>query len=78
MKKIIHKKKKCIGCGICVMSCPDFFENDQENGLVSLKKSTEGKNGDFELNTDLSLSQIECVEDAVKMCPMEIIHLNDN
>jgi ferredoxin len=33
-------RDRCIGSGQCVMNAPDVFDQDEDEGLVSLKTST--------------------------------------
>lgn len=70
MTKIIHDKKKCIGCGACVSVCPIIFEMSEDR-LANLKNSKE-INGFFELETD---NTIDCAKEAVDVCPINIIKI---
>jgi len=68
MPKIIHQRKKCLGCGACAAICPKFFELSEKDGLAVLKNSKKvGEN--FELETD----KIDCAKEAVEVCPVKII-----
>jgi ferredoxin len=72
MPKIIHQRKKCIGCGACAATCPDFFEMSKKDGFATLKGSKKiGVGEEFELNID----KIDCVKDAAEMCPVKIIKI---
>lgn len=71
MKKIVHQRKKCIGCGSCVMACPEFFMMDKD-GMATLKNSKE-VNGNFELLVE----EENCAKDAAFMCPVKIIKIED-
>ncbi len=72
MPKIIHQRKECIGCGACAVNCPDFFELDEKDGLANLKNSK--KVGErFELETN----KTSCVKEAIKVCPVQIIKIED-
>ena len=42
-KVITVDQNKCIGCGLCVSTCPDVFELD-ENGKARVKDSNACKN----------------------------------
>jgi ferredoxin len=69
MSKIIHYRKKCIGCGACAGVCPIFFEMDKD-GLATLKNSQKvGEN--FELETD----NPGCAKEAADACPVKIIEI---
>jgi len=70
MPKIIHQRKKCIGCGACAMTCPKFFELSEKDGLAILKNSKQvGENFELEVN------KIDCIKDAADICPVKIITL---
>lgn len=67
--KIIHERKKCIGCGACAVVCPKYWEM-AEDGLAKLKKSkTNSKTG----NDELEIKNIDCNKDAAESCPIQII-----
>ncbi len=72
MVKIIHQRKKCIGCEVCVLVCPDFFEMDSKDNLARLKNSKETKDY-FELEVE----NVDCIKDAAAMCPVKIIKIKD-
>lgn len=69
--KIIHDKKKCIGCGTCASLCPEYFE--MKNGKAHLKGSEEDS------ETGKEVLQIEKATDnlkqAVNACPVKSIEL---
>jgi len=69
--KIIHEREKCIGCGGCVASCPDFWEmaDDNKSKLKGSKPNSES--GNFELE----VTEPACNQSAADSCPMSIIHL---
>jgi len=73
MTKIIHDKKKCIGCGACANVCPTMFEMS-ENQIANLKNSKE-INGVFELETD---NAMDCIKEAADVCPINIIKIEKN
>lgn len=69
--RIIHERKKCIGCGSCVVLCPKFWEM-AEDGKSHLKKSKKDtKTG----NEELEIDKIECNQEAADACPIQIIHI---
>lgn len=69
--KIIHERKKCIGCGSCVVLCPKFWEME-EDGTSHLKGSKKDqKTG----NEELEVKEIECNQEAVDSCPVQIINI---
>ncbi len=68
MPKIIHQRKKCLGCGACAAICPKFFELSEKDGLAVLKNSK--KVGE---NFELEIDKIDCAKEAVEVCPVKII-----
>jgi len=70
MPKIVHQRKKCIGCGTCAAVCPKFFEIDEKDNLATLKNSK--KSGD---NFELKVDKIDCLKEAADTCPIEIIKI---
>lgn len=71
MAKIIHERKKCIGCGSCVALCPKFWQME-EDGKSHLKGSkTDSKTG----NEELKIKKIECNQEAADSCPVQIIRI---
>jgi len=72
MPKIIHQRKKCIGCGACVAACPEFFEISRNDGLITLKNSK--KVGE---NFELEIDKIDCIKEAAEVCPVKIIKIKN-
>ncbi|MFH1451272.1 MAG: ferredoxin [bacterium] len=69
--KIIHERKKCIGCGSCVALCTKFWTMD-EDGMSKLKGSTPN----METNNDeLEVEKAGCNQEAADSCPVQIIHI---
>jgi ferredoxin len=73
MPKIIHQRKKCLGCGACAAICPKFFEINERDGLAALKNSKK-VGEDFELE----INKIDCIKEAAETCPVQIIKINSN
>lgn len=71
MKKIVHQRKKCIGCSSCAMVCQEFFIMDKD-GSATLKNSRE-VGGNFELVVE----NTKCAKDAAFMCPVKIIKIEE-
>ena len=67
--KIIHDRKKCIGCGACASICPDFWEIGDDN-----KSNLKGAsiNGDV---YELYLDKIKCNDEAADNCPVNCIKI---
>lgn len=51
----------CISCGVCIETCPDVFEWDEEEKAQAVED---------ELNDDLE----ECAQEALDSCPTEAIY----
>lgn len=72
MKKIIHDRKNCIGCGSCASMCPQLFAMDKESGLANLKNA-EQVGDHFELTID----DAACGADATMICPVKVIRIEE-
>jgi len=59
MKNIIVDANKCIGCGLCVSSCGDVFELD-ENGKSRVKDAQ-------------ACEKAGCCQEALDNCPAKAI-----
>lgn len=69
--KIIHQRKKCIGCGACTVVCPKLWKIDQD-GRASLVSHE----AQYDLETDegtLEVKEIDCAQDAADVCPSQCI-----
>jgi len=68
--KIIHDRKKCIGCNSCVELCPQNWMMDQETGrsilIGSKEKRTVFVGEAFECDREANLK-------AAEACPVKII-----
>lgn len=72
MPKIIHYRKKCIGCGICVELQPELWRMSKKDGRASLLQAAAKK--DFFVLPVLT----EQLEDSVKTaeaCPVKVIQV---
>ncbi len=69
--KIIHERKKCIGCGACAVVCPKYWKI-AEDGLSKLKGGkTNAKTG----NDELEVKSVDCNKEAAEACPVQIIEI---
>lgn len=59
MAEVKINTDECIGCEVCVETCPDVFEFDDDEGKAAVIEAA-----DFDA---------ECVEEAVANCPAECI-----
>jgi ferredoxin len=74
MINVIIDREGCISCGQCWGSCPDFFEENAEDGWgqVAVKFRIAGK-----LNEGLAFEDQEaCVSRAAEECPAQVIHVS--
>ncbi|HHY68888.1 MAG TPA: ferredoxin [Bacillota bacterium] len=62
MPKIRIDHDLCIGCGLCVDTCPDVFELNDE-GKAVVKENAE--------------SNIECAKEAAEICATEAIEIEE-
>ena len=69
--KIIHQRKKCIGCGSCVALCPKIFEMSNDN-RASIKVETVINDFEKEEQT-LETEEVGCIKEAADVCPVQCI-----
>ena len=70
MVKVKHKRKECIGCGVCVAIAPDHWEMSDEDGLAKLKGSeTKGETDEKSLDE----KDVSPNEEVAGSCPVEAI-----
>ncbi|HQB84828.1 MAG: Ferredoxin [Parcubacteria group bacterium ADurb.Bin247] len=65
MKKIIHDRDACVGCGLCASVCPEYWTMS-EDGKATLNSSA------------LELEELGCMQDAVDSCPVQCISILEN
>jgi len=72
MARIIQDHKGCIGCGTCVILCPDFWEmgDDMKAHPKQGKKNPEG---DYEF--EVSEKDVGCNKEAAEACPAQVIRI---
>ncbi|MDP3975877.1 MAG: ferredoxin [bacterium] len=73
MIKVIHHRKKCIGCNSCVAIAPQNWVMDAEEGKSRLIAARE-KGGLFV--GEIFECDREANEQAARACPMKIIKVN--
>lgn len=74
--KVIHQRKKCIGCGSCVAICPQVFEMSHDN-KASIKVKAMIFNPEKEEET-LEIEDLGCVKGAADVCPVQCIIIKNN
>ena len=72
ISKIVHFRKKCIGCNSCVENCPSLWKINEKDGKADLIGAEE-KGETFVLNLPIELEKenIKAAED----CPVNIIKI---
>ncbi len=70
--KVTIDRDGCISCAQCWTTCPDFFEENPEDGRsqVTAAFRSEGKPGDGEVPQ----GKEDCVSMAADGCPVQVIH----
>ena len=70
--KVTIDREECISCGSCWTDCPQFFEENQDDGFSQVLKQyrTAGNLGEGVAPASLG----ECVQTAADDCPVSIIH----
>ena len=72
MVKIIQKHEECIGCGVCVTVCPNFWEmGDEMKAKPKVGEQNKGT-GDYEFETE----EEGCNKEAAESCPIQIIKIS--
>jgi ferredoxin len=70
---IVLEKSKCIGCGACGGTCPEYFELG-EDGKSHLKGGkinfSDNDNEKLEINEEK-----KCLKEAIDICPMQAIQI---
>jgi len=74
MIKIVHLRRKCIGCNACVEAAPDEWVISGNDGKATLKKST--KKGDYYIK-DVEDWKYDANQLAADNCPVNIITVKE-
>lgn len=71
--KVSIARDECISCANCWETCPDFFEENPDDGLSQVveKYRINDNPGEGEAPAELG----DCVKEAANECPVEIIHI---
>jgi ferredoxin len=75
MPKIIHFRKECIGCNVCAMLAPTFWQMAPEDGKANLVGGVE-KNGVWV--REAFDDEIDENRESAQNCPVHIIRLVDD
>ncbi len=73
MPKVTIEREECISCGVCWSECPEFFEENLDDGFSMVKD--EFQTGGNPARGQAPDSLEDCVEAAADGCPVEIIHV---
>ncbi len=71
--KIIHERKKCIGCGVCAVLCPESWKMD-EDGRASLVKPKMKYDSKTEQG-EVVIKKSGCNAKAADSCPVNCIKI---
>ena len=63
--EIRANRERCVSAGLCVMSAPEVFDQDESDGRVLL------------LARDLPPEQLNAVREAVSLCPATALSLGE-
>lgn len=75
MTKCRIDRTNCTSCGTCWDSCPEYFAQDANDSLSSIAE-------EYRIDADPGLGTVpedllECVNEAVDLCPVQVISLED-
>ncbi len=72
-QKVSIDRDDCISCAVCWSDCPDFFEENPEDGQSQVVETyrTGGDPAQGEAPEELA----DCVQAAADNCPVEVIHV---
>jgi len=71
--KIVQKYKDCIGCGVCVILCPDFWKTDNDGKVRPKMGKKNPKTGDYEF--EVGEKDLACNKEAADSCPVQVIEI---
>jgi len=70
--KVTIDREECISCASCWCDCPQFFEENMDDGFSQILKQYRQDGSLGEGAAPASLEQ--CVQVAAEDCPVSIIH----
>ncbi len=67
-------RDECISCGACWSTCPEVYEEDEDDGLSNIVEEyrVDDDPGEGQIPDDLE----DCAVDGADSCPVEIIHVD--
>jgi ferredoxin len=63
--RVYVEREKCVAAGMCAMTAPSVFDQDEEAGTVIV------------LNESPSAEDAEVVHEAVSLCPAQVISVTE-
>jgi ferredoxin len=74
--KVTIDRKECTSCSTCWETCPSFFEESQDDSFSQVieKFRVAGNIGEGSAPEDLEA----CVREAVDLCPVQIIRIEES
>lgn len=73
--KIHIDRDNCTSCGTCWEACPAFFEETPDDAFSQVREEVR-LDGDIARGL-VPEDLVDCVRDAVDLCPVSIIHVED-
>jgi len=73
--KVTIEREECIRCGTCWTTCPEVFEENEEDSFSQIVEA-------YRILGNIAEGQIpetlgDCAQDAADGCPVEIIHVEE-
>ena len=72
--KVTIDREECTSCEVCWTECPEVFEENPDDGWSQIVAQ-------YQVDGDPGVGEIpeviECVQEAVDSCPVEIIHIEE-
>ena len=70
--RVTIDREQCISCGVCWETCPDVFEQNEEDAFSQIVET-------LRVGGSLAIGGVpedleECAREAAEGCPVEIIH----
>lgn len=72
LKKIVHYRTNCIGCGMCSYYAPKYWELSEKDGLANLKAAKQVKDT---FQKEIEPGDEQQNQNAAKNCPVNIIKI---
>jgi ferredoxin len=63
--RIVADREKCTGAGQCVLTSPELFDQSDEDGRVLLNFDT------------VTADRVDAARLAVKLCPMQVLSVDE-